>query len=158
MEDPGSQMAGGTGNSTGQITSEQKDLVYRRLVLWRLKIWRKEWEEEWLSYGPDSLVSNADLENVAKHARGIRTLEQLYAITQILHWEELSTPLLDSLKGIVSDIWGTPIADEVLPPPAVSAHSVATQNPGESRDLSLRARGKVSVGKLSEWEGVLDFS
>ncbi|KAF8158585.1 hypothetical protein B0H34DRAFT_656343, partial [Crassisporium funariophilum] len=45
-------------------------------------------------YGPDSLVSNADLEKVAAQSQTISSVKDLYSITNILHWSKLSKPLL----------------------------------------------------------------
>ncbi|KAK6966878.1 hypothetical protein R3P38DRAFT_2478562, partial [Favolaschia claudopus] len=71
--------------------------IYKRLVEWRLDYWKKCWKDDWPSYGPKSLVSDADFQEISTHTGKIITLEDLRNYTHILHWAALSTPLLKQI-------------------------------------------------------------
>ncbi|KAJ7213699.1 P-loop containing nucleoside triphosphate hydrolase protein [Mycena rebaudengoi] len=75
-------------------TDEQREIIFQHLASWRLKIWQTDWRDAWPSYGPKCLVSDADLDELVKHAGAVHTIDAMLRYTHILHWAELSEPLL----------------------------------------------------------------
>ncbi|KAF8178738.1 P-loop containing nucleoside triphosphate hydrolase protein [Pholiota molesta] len=98
-----------------KTTRMQKDVIFESLAAWRLKTWKEEWMENWPCYGPDSLVSDSDLQEIAKRAHNISTLDTLLSFTHIPHEEELAMPLFNALQQILDSVYspmaGTPTAD-----------------------------------------------
>jgi hypothetical protein len=47
------------------------------LVKWRLQHWKNDWRDGWPSYGPCSLIPDSDLDNLAKHAGKIESVDNL---------------------------------------------------------------------------------
>ncbi|KAJ7048515.1 ATP-dependent DNA helicase [Mycena amicta] len=92
-------------SATGvKSTTAQCEVIFDKLVLWRLEHWWMNWRDGWPSYGPKSLVSDSDLENLAAHAAKIFSVEDMRHYTHILHWTKLSTPLFDRLQEICQEL------------------------------------------------------
>ncbi|KAJ7856481.1 hypothetical protein B0H14DRAFT_2177199, partial [Mycena olivaceomarginata] len=66
-----------SGAQSVRTTDEEKEDMYQRLVNWRLQHWRNDWRDGWPSYGPNSLIPDSDLYNLAKHAGAVATIEDL---------------------------------------------------------------------------------
>ena len=73
---------------------------------WCSKVWRDEWRDEWPGYGPKSLVSDADLEKVAKNATSVHNLDTLEPLVHIVHWSELADSLLSTVRTAVTTVIG----------------------------------------------------
>ncbi|KAJ6465271.1 ATP-dependent DNA helicase [Mycena sanguinolenta] len=129
-------------------TDEQCEGIYQELVLWRLKHWREFWRDEWPSYGPKCLISDADLNELANHAGSLRCTDDMLAFTHILHWEQLSEPLFEAVQAIK-------LRFEVVLP-TTNAEAAAAPDLG-AVDLGEPPRKKRKVGKLQTGEMVLDF-
>ncbi|KAJ7017267.1 hypothetical protein C8F04DRAFT_881318, partial [Mycena alexandri] len=71
--------------------------IYQALVQWRLKHWRDHWREEWPSYGPKSLVSDADLNDLTNHVGALNCVDDMLPFTHILHWAEISELLFEAI-------------------------------------------------------------
>lgn len=109
MEDPQTQKAG----SRGTTSKSQKKKMVKMLQDWRLKIWRDEWMDKWPSYGPENLVSDADLEEIARHAQTIFTIDDIDAIAQIPHLDDLGDSLLHTVKDILFEVIGACVKETV---------------------------------------------
>jgi hypothetical protein len=83
-----------------KIDSETCAVIYDMLLKWRKEHWKEEWRTRWPSYGPKSLISDSDLEDVAKHAAKICCVEDLRQYTHIAHWRALATPLFEAVHEI----------------------------------------------------------
>ncbi|KAJ6626327.1 hypothetical protein B0H10DRAFT_1748616, partial [Mycena sp. CBHHK59/15] len=78
--------------------------VYKKLVAWRLEHWCSDWRERWPSYGPKTLISDSDLEDLAKHTSKIFCVEDMRRYTHIVHWSELSEPLFNAIQSICHEL------------------------------------------------------
>ncbi|KIM71198.1 hypothetical protein PILCRDRAFT_83029, partial [Piloderma croceum F 1598] len=78
--------------------------IYKELVSWRLKIWREEWHSKWPAYGPKSLISDTDLENIAKHSGTITVIDDLHSLEHIVHWSTLSIPLFNAVQTALATV------------------------------------------------------
>lgn len=58
-------------HSMAQVTDEETKTIYQQLVHWQTHLWQQEWKEKWPGYGPHTLLSDTELDAVAKHARSI---------------------------------------------------------------------------------------
>ncbi|KZT65122.1 ATP-dependent DNA helicase, partial [Daedalea quercina L-15889] len=91
MVDPAADALRGEHQIHLNTTTKGRILVYLRS--WRDVEWREQWKMRWPLYGPRSLISDNDLEAVANNAGKILSVEDLYSLTHILHWDDLSEPL-----------------------------------------------------------------
>ncbi len=98
----------GPTHSKPTTMESQKNMILKSLIAWRLKIWKEEWMENWPCYGPDSLVCDSDLQEIAKRAHTILTLDSLRSLTSIPHEEELALPLFMALQQILHDVYRLP--------------------------------------------------
>ncbi|KAF9542264.1 hypothetical protein CPC08DRAFT_595223, partial [Agrocybe pediades] len=80
--------------------------VLCELVKWRHDWWARHWMDDWPSYGPDSLVTDTDLEEIATRILTVYTGEHLRRYTRIVHIHDLSQPLLSALHEIRARICG----------------------------------------------------
>jgi hypothetical protein len=133
------------------ITDEQTEIIYQELVRWRTHLWKKEWRDKWPSYGPKTLVSDSDLNTVAKHAKSIHTIDDIRRRTNIIHWIDLSTSFLDALQAAVALVL-EPNAFEI---PVTNTEAQATTSFVD--DEPARKRQKANPGRLEFGEMVLDF-
>jgi hypothetical protein len=145
-----------------RTTAEEKSLIYKELTKWRLSHWREKWRSQWPSYGPKSLVSDADLENVAKHVGSITSIDHLRPLTHIIHWSQLSEPLFRTVRSALALATGvTPLIDQMVEQP-VEHQELHNQNSdvGESAasvDGNRTNAQQARVGKLQQFENVILF-
>ncbi|KAF9536389.1 P-loop containing nucleoside triphosphate hydrolase protein [Agrocybe pediades] len=88
------------------LSKEERKEVLAELVRWRHECWTCSWMDDWPSYGPDSLVTDTDLEEIASRILTVYTTEHLRCYTQIVHLQDLSAPLLDTLHKIRMSVCG----------------------------------------------------
>jgi hypothetical protein len=143
-----------------RTTAEEKSMIYEELVKWRLCHWREKWRLEWPCYGPKSLISDADLENVAKHAGTITSIDHLRPLTHIIHWSQLADPLFNAVCAALALATGA-TAIERTTNNTVECQQSRDQDPNAgvvaSRETNTTAawrRKPVRVGKL---ENVIIF-
>lgn len=94
-------------------TVTQKDIILKSLIAWCLKTWKEEWMENWPCYGPDSLVCNSNLQEIAKQAHTIVTLDNLLSITHIPHEDELAMPLFTALQQILHNVYSVQLTPTI---------------------------------------------
>jgi hypothetical protein len=133
------------------ITDEQTKIIYQELVQWWTHLWKKEWRDMWPSYGPKTLISDSDLNTVAKHAKSIHTIDDIRCCTNIIHWIDLSTSFLDALQAAVALIL-EPNAFEI---PVTNTEVQATMSFVDNKPA--RKWQKANPGQLEFDEMVLDF-
>ncbi|KAF4612582.1 hypothetical protein D9613_012725 [Agrocybe pediades] len=92
------------------LSAEERKQVHAELVKWRYECWTRDWMEEWPSYGPDSLVSDTDVEEIANRILTVFTIEHLQSHARIVHIQDLSAPLLDALQDIRVRVCGVNIS------------------------------------------------
>ncbi|KAJ7476788.1 ATP-dependent DNA helicase [Mycena latifolia] len=143
-----------------RTTEEETEEIYQMLVQWRLQHWKSHWRDDWPSYGPTSLIPNSDLDTVAKHAGSIDSVDDFFPLVHgVVHWAELTPPLLEAVKSIFSDVHG-PVA---MPSPPLPPTEAVERAP-DIWDLILappaRKRRKMTATqlKLGPGEGIIDFS
>lgn len=85
----------------------QQAQILEKLKTWRFCLWEKEWKAGWTSYGPQALVSDSDLQEISKRAHTLISADDIDAVTQILHLDDISTSLLENLRTILKDTCGT---------------------------------------------------
>jgi hypothetical protein len=152
-----------TPSSAIQITASEKDLIYKELISWRLKMWQEEWRSKWPAYGPKSLISDVDLEDISKHAGSITTLDDLVARTHIIHWSFLARPLFNAIQTALATVTGSsvtplidaglseiPTADPSLPTPAPEPSNV---NRRPMQLLQRQTFMQLDLLKLEGWRG-----
>jgi hypothetical protein len=140
-----------TSNNAKKATTQIQELIIERLMQWRLQHWKDNWMERWPNYGPKTLVSDSDLEDVAKHQHKIKNTEDLKRYTHIVHWNDLSLPLLTSLQGICRGLGvlaePTEEQQEVQEPteqPVVqSSRTLTVRNPSARELNTTRQAGEI---------------
>ncbi|KAJ7824410.1 hypothetical protein B0H14DRAFT_2245179, partial [Mycena olivaceomarginata] len=85
---------------SGKTTDLQKTTIYNKLIDWRLQHWKNYWREDWPNYRPKSLISDSDLDEIAKHTSKIFSVEDLKHYTHIVHWAALSPHLFEAVQDI----------------------------------------------------------
>ncbi|KAJ6491772.1 hypothetical protein C8R47DRAFT_942596, partial [Mycena vitilis] len=96
--------------------------IYQELVRWRLKLWRDYWRDDWPSYGPKCLVLDVDLNELAKHAGSLHSVDDMLPLTHIIHWEDISEPLFAALQAIRLQF-------DVVPPPLDNVPEIQPPHP-----------------------------
>ncbi|KAL4242295.1 hypothetical protein ABKN59_012046 [Abortiporus biennis] len=86
------------------LSKKQKDTLLEKLQEERVEIWRKEWESLFPGFGPRSLLCDADLERVVKHAESISTLDNVKQLTHIPYWETIGPWLFKTIQSLCDDI------------------------------------------------------
>ncbi|EAU91695.2 ATP-dependent DNA helicase [Coprinopsis cinerea okayama7 len=81
--------------------------IHNLLLKWQGELWRREWKDEWPSYGPECLVTDSGLLSIAKNALKISTADDLYNVTPIIHLDDLAPSLLQTLENITRTVCGT---------------------------------------------------
>ncbi|KAJ7506316.1 hypothetical protein B0H11DRAFT_1707264, partial [Mycena galericulata] len=147
-----------------RTTEEEKEEMYQMLIEWRLRHWRSDWRDEWPSYGPKSLIPDSDLDNLAKHAASIETVDDLVPLVQgVVHWEELAPVLLATIKSIFFAVHG-PIESAVVPALPPLAEDIHFPAPVDLLDQILtetrpkKRRKTEAAAKLGHGETIIDFS
>jgi hypothetical protein len=129
-------------------TNAQRELIYDKLGAWRLQHWRSDWKARWPSYGPKTLISDSDLEELAPHTNKITCIEDMRRYTHIVHWTDLSTPLFETLQGICQELNLVPPAPEV-----VIDEPTVNQPPQKRR----KTTGRRKPEELAQGEMIIDF-
>ena len=81
------------------INSSARQQILMHLQSWRDTEWREHWQQRWPFYGPNSLVSDRDLEVIANNAGKVIEVADLYPLTHIVHWDTLATPLFEVVQN-----------------------------------------------------------
>lgn len=110
-------------NPRAVTTQIQRDSILKQLREWRLSVWKRDWMDEWPMYGPDHLVSDADLTEIAKRAHNITTIPALISLTHMPHEEDLAAPLFTALQQILTTVCGPAIVHT----PLASTHTQGQQ-------------------------------
>jgi hypothetical protein len=137
---------------SGKTTDLQKTTIYNKLIDWRLEHWKNHWREDWPNYGPKSLISDSDLEEIAKRTSKIFSVEDLKHYTHIVHWAALSPHLFDAVQDICEELNVLPvIAPEEVTPSASKAQKSATRKRkrAETHEEVLQA-GEIIAMDLSK--------
>jgi hypothetical protein len=136
---------------SGKTTYSQRETIYNNLIDWRLEHWKTYWRDEWPSYGPKSLISDSDLEEIAKHTSKIFSTDDLKHYTHIVHWAAISPHLFKAVQDICGELNVLPvIAAEEVPPNDVKAQkSVTRKRKREIREEVLQA-GEIIAMDLSQ--------
>ncbi|KAF8973028.1 P-loop containing nucleoside triphosphate hydrolase protein, partial [Flammula alnicola] len=88
-----------------RLLDSEKKKIFVALVEWRDTIWRTDgWKEKWPCYGPQDILPNLDLDEVAKHARTILSGDELVRKLHTIHALALGLPLFCEVKRILADI------------------------------------------------------
>jgi hypothetical protein len=136
-------VVGGTVRTTGP----ERLAITEHLKKWRLTLWQAEWREKWPSYGPKALVNDVDLENLANRAgSSVFILDDIRKHTRVVHWSELSGPLLTALQQAYTAVLGPEFlltsntvipSDPCPPPPAIvsTPQTIATPTQRQVRAL-----------------------
>jgi hypothetical protein len=133
-----------------KIDSETRAVIYEMFLEWRKTHWREEWRARWPSYGPKSLISDADLEDVAKHAAKISSVEDLRQYTHIVHWSTLAPPLFNAVHEICKRFNLLPVQLEI---------QSDTVTVTEQENVTKRKnRTKPEKERLQIGETILNFS
>ncbi|KAJ7679453.1 P-loop containing nucleoside triphosphate hydrolase protein [Mycena polygramma] len=130
-------------------TDEQCEEIYQELVRWRLKLWRDHWRDDWPSYGPKCLVSDVDLNELAKHAGSLHCIDDMLPFTHIVHWEDISVPLFAALQAIRLQF-------SVVPPPIDDTPEIQAPE-SISADTGRRPRKKQRAEILQPGETIIQF-
>lgn len=138
-----------TARAGPKSTAEQRAYIYDALVLWRLEHWRSNWREQWPSYGPKSLITDSDLEDLSKHTHKILAVQDMRPYTHIVHWDDLSQPLFDKIQHICAELNLLLEPEEDLPPTA----SATEERPRKRRRVAAVQR----PGVLQPGEMVIQF-
>ncbi|KAJ7213111.1 ATP-dependent DNA helicase [Mycena pura] len=144
-ENPGPSSAFPT---TNKSTTAQRELIYDKLAAWCLQHWRSYRKAKWPSYGPKTLISDSDLEELAAHTNKINCIEDMRRYTHIVHWKDLSTPLFESLQGICQELNLLPPAPEI-----VIAEPTVNQPPQKRRKTTEKRKPE----ELAQGEMIIDF-
>jgi hypothetical protein len=161
METPGDSVL--KDSTTFRSTANDKELLRQSLVTWRRRYWEESWRDDWPCYGPKSLLSDGDLDEVAQHMGSITSVETLRPFVHVLHESRILPELLVAFKAAVLSITGSPVAetvtissDELL---AQSQLSLANQlASADAAGASSRRRRQPRVGSLHEGEMVMSFN
>lgn len=151
-------------SATPTLSREQRDRMVDHLKTCRTEIWSIQWKTEWQGFGPKALVSDSDLENVAKHASCIQSLDDLRRFTQIPYFDEISPWLLRTVHKfmeITQEIpEGTSEAgvDRSEQVGATKACNDLTEHGTELQSIASRKPRKKPAEKLHPEEHIVDFS
>ena len=144
------------GEGPFRSSSSEKKNIYNELKRWRLEVWKRDWWDSWPSYGPKTLVSDCDLENLSNCAGcSIFTIQDVHRHTRLIHWPELGVPLLNALREALMVVHGF----DVLAPRDIEDRSavrpledlLSEAGPSAARASSKRQR----IGVLQEYESVM---
>lgn len=91
-----------------ELSKKEQELVLEELRELRHAAWRKEWRAQWPMFGPKTLISDDDLEAVAKAATSIHTIEDLRPLTKIVYWSVFAPWLLSAVQCALTKLQGHP--------------------------------------------------
>jgi hypothetical protein len=139
-----------------RTTVGEREKILKELMEWRLTHWQDHWRERWPNYGPKSLISDADLENVAKHAGAVHTVDDLRPFTHIIHWSALSEPLFGAVRAVLALATGINLT-EYAATESVQQQQPAADQVNVSASQNARTSGQQKHGKLQCFENVIQF-
>jgi hypothetical protein len=140
-------------------TASEKEIIFAQLVNWRLELWQTVWRRDWPSYGPKTLVSDVDLRKVTNNSRSIKVQDDLLHYTNLLHWNDLSTPLFQAVQAALLSVHGnlpeiqTVHGDENDMQVDVQVNCELTVTPSHRRTRLTRP----AIGRLQHEETVMSF-
>ncbi|KAF6743279.1 ATP-dependent DNA helicase [Ephemerocybe angulata] len=102
------------GKNSVSDTAAQK--IHKALVKWRMETWKSSWRDDWPSYGPEDLVSTADLQALAERALNITTIDNIDSIASIAHLHELGPSLLTAISTAARRFCGEQDVVDAQPP------------------------------------------
>ncbi|KAJ7741732.1 P-loop containing nucleoside triphosphate hydrolase protein [Mycena metata] len=127
-------------------TIVQRELIFKKLVSWRLAHWRSDWCHNWPSYGPKSLVSDSDLEDLAAHTSKIFSVEDMRRYTHILHWTDLSIPLFEALQQICGELNLLPkVVRDVLDIPSIDEPAAKRRKTAPKQRPEVLQTGEIII-------------
>jgi hypothetical protein len=132
-----------------RATDSDRESIYLQLISWRLEHWRSDWRTQWPSYGPKSLISDSDLEDLAKHTSKISAVDDMLPYTHIVHWDDLSVPLFAEIQAICMRL------DLIAPIIAEASQSTAPVDEEPPRKKRRVAARKPEV--LQSGEMIIEF-
>jgi hypothetical protein len=142
--------------TTIRTTTGEKEKILKELMQWRLAHWWEYWQEQWPNYGPKSLVSDADIENIAKHAGSVHTVDDLRPLTHIIHWSALSEPLFGAVHAALTLATGINLTEDAATA-TVQQQQPAADQVIVSASQNARTSGQQKHGKLQPFENVMQF-
>ncbi|KAF8152630.1 hypothetical protein B0H34DRAFT_861816 [Crassisporium funariophilum] len=131
------------------------------LQRWQVKIWEDDWKEKWPSYGAEDLVSDADLQEIVRHARTLKTVNNIDAITHIPHLNDLGDALLQAISKILLEVLGVCMDEDILDITAdlerildpgsafENLEWMEPQNPATMEDVNDAEEERKAVGQLA---------
>jgi hypothetical protein len=132
-------------------------MIYEELVKWRLCHWQEKWHLEWPCYGPKSLISDTDLENVAKHAGTITSTYPHHS------WSQLADPLFNAVCTALALATGAKVIERTTDN-TVKCQQPCDQDPnagvvaaGETNTTAAWRRKPAHMGKLQQFENMIIF-
>ncbi|KAF8152060.1 hypothetical protein K438DRAFT_1910255 [Mycena galopus ATCC 62051] len=131
-------------------TPEVEDLIFEKLSEWRMEHWKQDWMAKWPRYGPSSLISHSDLEEIAKHAAKIISVEDLQLYTHIIHWDDISGPLFAAFELICAELkLEVPHTIQPATPGPIPLTTAVTSS---QRKTSRKKQEKLQIGEM-----IVDF-
>ncbi|KAI0752220.1 P-loop containing nucleoside triphosphate hydrolase protein [Irpex lacteus] len=109
MVDPSIQVQA----TSNVLPRDSRDAVSHELRRLRALAWKETWRAEWRSFGPKSLITDADIEAVAKVATSISSLDDLRPLTRIPYWDIFAPWLLSAVQQTVIKLKLAPREDQV---------------------------------------------
>ncbi|KAF5333403.1 hypothetical protein D9611_002633 [Ephemerocybe angulata] len=147
----------------GSLADTDAKKIYEDLRLWRTKEWEERWKEEWPGYGPECIISTADMHALANRAHAVITIDDIDSMTSIPHLSTLGTSLLSALHSSVRRVCGEDALEDSVPAPVVELEIPrnlrwqSPQDPGTIEAAEEQAEINRRVGRLAMGEGVLEF-
>ncbi|KAL4244048.1 hypothetical protein ABKN59_010550 [Abortiporus biennis] len=92
-------------SSNTSLTKDEKMKILEKLIERRKSTWESDWRTEWPDYGPKDLISDADLEQVAKKAMSISHIDDLFPLTHLPYWSEFAPWLLKTVQEVVHEVF-----------------------------------------------------
>ncbi|KAI0337891.1 P-loop containing nucleoside triphosphate hydrolase protein [Trametopsis cervina] len=90
--------------STSGLSAEEVGNITKDLKEWRTEMWKIRWREMFLGFGPEDLISDEDLEAVARRITVIKSLDDLRPVVHIAYWTELASSLLVAVSDAATKL------------------------------------------------------
>lgn len=166
MVDPSVQVQ----TTSNVLPQDSRNTVSNELRRLRALAWKESWRTEWRSFGPKSLITDANIEAVARVATSILSLDDLRPLTRIPYWDIFAPWLLTAVQQTVTKLQLAPLDSEVdSEAQAEEAFQAEGEAVSEVQELqvetgvvagSVRRRGRRAnpCTGMHENELLLDFS